>query len=164
MSPQVRMEDASESDSDPSDMDPSDFDPSTTLLRPASLPPSASSATVQQQQQLRPQLGHPTSPIPADTERYKRYQCLYPVYFDATRSRAEGRRVGKELAVQNPLAREMVDAVQALGLGVFFEPGKSHPKDWSNPGRVRVLLKQEGRFMNPRVKNSRAILSSHWLQ
>ncbi len=54
----------------------------------------------------------------------------------------------------NPLAREMVDAVQALGLSVVFEPGKTHPKDWSNPGRVRVLVKEGGRVKNARVQNS----------
>lgn len=64
--------------------------------------------------------------------------------------------MGKELAVRNPLAREMVDAVQALGLGlsVVFEPGKTHPKDWSNPGRVRVLVKEGGRVKDARVQNS----------
>lgn len=68
--------------------------------------------------------------------------------------------MGKELAVCNPLAREMVDAVQALGLSVVFEPGKTHPKDWSNPGRVRVLVKEGGRVKNPRVKNSPSSLHS----
>lgn len=89
-------------------------------------------------------------------EKSKRWQCIYPVYFDASRTRAEGRRVGTELGVANPLARELVDAVAALGLTqVVFEPGKTHPKDWSNPGRVRVLVKKEdGTLFNKAVKNS----------
>ena len=59
-----------------------------------------------------------------------------------------------EQAVKNPLAREIVDAVQLLGLKTVFEPGKTHPKDWANPGRVRVLVKEGGRARNARVKNS----------
>lgn len=64
--------------------------------------------------------------------------------------------MGKELAVENPLAREIVDAVSELGLKTVFEPGKLHPKDWSNPGRIRVLLKDEDGTLQggPRVKNS----------
>lgn len=56
--------------------------------------------------------------------------------------------------MKNPLAREIVDACQGLGLDVVFEPGKMHPKDWANPGRVRVGLKS-----SRRVKNSELLLS-----
>jgi len=62
--------------------------------------------------------------------------------------------VGREEAVANPLAREIVDAVQMLGLKTVFEPAKTHPKDWSNPGRVRVLVKEGGRARTVGVKNS----------
>ena len=142
----ARIEEVSDSDSDPEDMDPSDFDPSQ-IIRPADIPPPASVP----QQQLKPQFQAPSA---TDVERHKRWQCLYPVYFDANRTRTEGRRVGKELAVENPLAREIVDAVQLLGLNVVFEPGKLHPKDWSNPGRVRIIVKEDGKMTNSRVKNS----------
>ena len=63
--------------------------------------------------------------------------------------------MGKEFAVRNPLAREIVDAVQLLGLDTVFEPGKTHPKDWSNPGRVRVLVKENGSARNRAVQNSK---------
>ena len=46
-----------------------------------------------------------------------------------------------------------MDACQQLGLDTVFEPGKMHPKDWANPGRVRVELKS-GRGGARRVKNS----------
>lgn len=154
MSRHPRIEDVSESESDPEDMDPSDFDPThfnNSTIRPANIPPPTSSAPPQ----LRPQFQAPTSTAP-DAEKYKRWQCLYPVYFDSGRTRAEGRRVGKELAVENPLARGIVDAAQLLGLSVVFEPGKTHPKDWANPGRVRVLLKEGGKNMTSRVTNSRS--------
>jgi Signal recognition particle 19 kDa protein len=95
-------------------------------------------------------------PVPEPQREIPRhFSCLYPVYFDKTRSRAEGRKVGAELAVENPLARDIVDAVQMLGLNAGLEPEKLHPKDWANPGRVRVQVKNEdGQLANPKIKNS----------
>lgn len=155
MSRQARVEELSDSDSDPPEMDPSDFDPAMlqSLISPANIPSTSSSDPV-----LQPHLPNrvPASQA-AERERTKHYQCLYPVYFDSTRSRAEGRRVGKEQAVPNPLAREIADACSQLGLGgqIVFEPGKCHPKDWANPGRVRVLIKEGGKTVGGGgVKNS----------
>jgi len=81
--------------------------------------------------------------------KYKTFQCIYPIYFDKSRSRQEGRRVGTEGAVENPLAREISAACAQLGLETLLEPDKLHPKDWSNPGRVKV-----------RVKGSRSIVKN----
>ena len=161
----ARIEELSDSDSDPPEDDLSSFVESDIIRSTSSVSPPTSSATSttskQPRQQTQPaprQSSYPnneivdgfnaSSPPPGD---YQTYQCLYPVYFDANRTRAEGRRVGKDHAVSNPLAREIVDAAQNLGLKVVFEPGKMHPKDWSNPGRVRVGLKSAG---SSRVKNS----------
>lgn len=153
MSQHARVEEVY--DSDPEEVAPSDFTttPSNfareSILSPAGIPNLSSSSS-----------SMPTRP-PPDLRREipKHFQCLYPVYFDKTRSRAEGRKVGAELAVENPLARDIVDAVQTLGLSVGFEPEKLHPKDWANPGRVRVMLKDEnGGVVNPRIKNSMYLL------
>lgn len=86
-----------------------------------------------------------------DQSKYANFQCIYPIYFDVKRSRNEGRMVGKELAVENPLAREIVNACGRLNLETLFEPTKLHPKDWANPGRVKVKLRG-GR--NGQIKNS----------
>ncbi|KAK1778478.1 hypothetical protein QBC45DRAFT_414104 [Copromyces sp. CBS 386.78] len=100
----------------------------------------------QQRRQAPPQYtqppGYPEMQTTTDDSAYKSFQCLYPCYFDATRSRAEGRRVSKELAVANPLATEIVNACAQLRLSVVLEAGKLHPKDWANPGRVKVNLKE----------------------
>ncbi|OQD68411.1 hypothetical protein PENDEC_c036G05357 [Penicillium decumbens] len=141
------------SDSDPEEVAPYDDTPlaGNTIIAPASVPASVPASAP-----------HPSNPPPMaqapmpepQREIPKHYQCLYPVYFDKTRSRADGRKVGAELAVENPLARDIVDAVQLLGLKAGLEPEKLHPKDWANPGRVRVLLKDEtGKLMNSRIKN-----------
>jgi signal recognition particle subunit SRP19 len=100
-------------------------------------------------------------------EKSKSYQCIYPIYFDASRSREEGRRVKKEDAVRNPLARDIVDALQHIAgqvnvaLQIVFEPSKCHPKDWANPGRVRVLVKKGGEVVTAKVANSE-LSSSMW--
>ena len=139
------------SDSDPEEMDPSDFDTSAgsngSLISPSDIPVSTQDLPLRPNQSAIDQQNRVKS---------KRWQCLYPVYFDAGRTRAEGRRVSKELAVPNPLAREIVDAVTELSLNLVFDPGKTHPKDWANPGRVRVLVKEEGRLV------ARTVDSSEW--
>lgn len=153
-----RVEEVSDSDSDPPEME---IDDPTALITPARRPAQAPALSSQMLQPHGP--GVNTS---ADREKSKHFQCLYPIYFDKSRTRAEGRRVGAELAVENPLAREMADATASLGLQTVFEPDKLHPKDWSNPGRVRVLLRQDGKLLDRNIKNKHHlyILISQYLK
>jgi len=160
----ARIEEVSDSDSDPAEGDISDLDdfdereilkarpsqvqppipkPSSHLIDPSAIPA----------QRRGPITSHDGTQFQTtqDDSKYKDFQCLYPVYFDKNRSRAQGRRVGKENAVENPLAREIVAACGRLRLETLFEPAKLHPKDWSNPGRVKVKLKGSN---NPLVNNS----------
>ena len=144
------------SDSDPEEVAPSDHAPLTgnTIIAPASVPASVPASAPLPSNP--PPMAQAPMPEP-QREIPKHFQCLYPVYFDKTRSRADGRKVGAELAVENPLARDIVDAVQMLGLKAGLEPEKLHPKDWANPGRVRVLLKDEnGKLVNSKIKNSKS--------
>ncbi|KAK4630983.1 Signal recognition particle sec65 subunit [Fulvia fulva] len=103
-------------------------------------------------------------------EKSKSYQCIYPAYFDATRSREQGRRVQKSDAVENPLAREIVEALANIGkdlnvaLQIVLEPTKTHPKDWANPGRVKVLVKKDGRAVSAKIQNKHhlyKLISTH---
>ena len=165
MSQHARIEELSDSDSDPPEDDIDSHIPS--LIRPSDIPAPAgvpaSHFAERSQSQFQPPRQQPPAPFQSSSSgappEYKQWQTLYPLYFDAARTRTEGRRVGAEHAVPNPLAREIMDAVQAQGLKTVFEPGKMHPKDWSNPGRVKVLVKEGGRARNARVKNS---MSSRW--
>ncbi|KAH8819217.1 signal recognition particle, SRP19 subunit [Xylogone sp. PMI_703] len=96
-----------------------------------------------------------------DDSKYKDFQCVYPIYFDANRTRAEGRRVGLEQAVPNPLAREIVAACGRLRLETLFEPAKTHPKDWANPGRIKIKIKGGN---NSAIKNKHhlyTLISNH---
>ncbi|KAI1381332.1 signal recognition particle, SRP19 subunit [Hypoxylon crocopeplum] len=142
-----RIEEVSDSDlSDPSEGDIEDFVESDILRQKAPAPPSTTTSRSAQPPPFsssNPQMHHPSaSPQTAQVQAndIKDYQMLYPVYFDATRSRAEGRRVSKTLAVANPLAREIAAACANLRLSPVFEAHRVHPKDWANPGRVRVKL------------------------
>ncbi|KAI6245536.1 Signal recognition particle SEC65 subunit [Erysiphe necator] len=98
-----------------------------------------------------------------DSSKYSNFQCIYPIYFDKLRSRRQGRMVGKELAVENPMAREIVNACGRQGLETVFEPTKFHPKDWANPGRVRVNLRG-GRNLSVKNKHHLYILISEHLK
>lgn len=160
----ARIEDVSDSDSDPAEGDISDlddFDEREILkARPSQVQPpipKSSSRLINPSaipgQRQGPITGHDGTQFQTtqDDSKYKDFQCLYPVYFDKNRSRAQGRRVGMENAVENPLAREIVAACGRLRLETLFEPAKLHPKDWSNPGRVKVKLKGSN---NPLVNNS----------
>jgi hypothetical protein len=39
-------------------------------------------------------------------------------------------------------------------LGTLHEVSKAHPRDWENPGRVRVQWKKDGRLVNSTIKTS----------
>ncbi|KAL6871190.1 signal recognition particle, Sec65/Srp19 subunit [Trichoderma novae-zelandiae] len=172
-----RVEEVSDSDpdmvSDPEEVDLDDFAdsdimrarvPSTQQQRSSDddddddqlqrIQRSMNPEAVPQMQMLNPLSGPQTSTLPptADRSAYNGFQCLYPVYFDASRSRAEGRRVSSALAVRNPLAREIANACSRLRLQTLLEPEKIHPKDWANPGRVKVGLKK-GAGQQAGVKN-----------
>ncbi|KAK3902736.1 signal recognition particle SEC65 subunit [Staphylotrichum tortipilum] len=153
-----RIEEVSDSDdamSDPSEDDIDDFVDSDIMRRVDTVPAPAAqpqrSAPQQQQQQQHqfpprqhaPPSGFPQMQTTTDEKAYKSYQCLYPVYFDSTRTRAEGRRVPRSLAVANPLAIDIVKACAGLRLQAVLEAGKLHPKDWANPGRVKVNLRHQ---------------------
>ncbi|KXJ89623.1 signal recognition particle, SRP19 subunit [Microdochium bolleyi] len=160
-----RIEEVSESESEMSDPSEGDIDDfrDTDILR--QIQPKAQPTSSQQSQQQQPSaassrqppLVNPASAGPQQPqikpEDIRDYQCLYPCYFDANRSRAEGRRVPSSLAVQNPLAREIATACAQLRLQPVFEAHKLHPKDWANPGRVRLPLKDQDNPYAKQVKN-----------
>jgi signal recognition particle subunit SRP19 len=64
---------------------------------------------------------------------------LWPAYFDSGKTRKEGRRVSKNLAVPSPKVSEIEDAVATLGLANELVPDKGYPKmPWSKPGVLLV--------------------------
>lgn len=152
-----RIEEVSDSDpdmvSDPEEMDLGDFAESDIMRRidptPKAEPEPAAAPAAAAAPPTVPGQPTPIKPTADDRAAYAGFQCLYPVYFDSSRSRAEGRRVGSSVAVKNPLAREIANACSRLRLPTVLEPEKTHPKDWSNPGRVKVNMAAAG----PEIKN-----------
>lgn len=172
--PRIEEVDDDEDIGDPEEMDLDSFDfaaPKGTLGQSSIDAASSRMSAEAVQAMLQPQNQSSTAGAPQmsekereriareQREKSKNYQCIYPVYFDATRSREDGRRVKIEDAIENPLAREIVEALHHIGnslsvpLQIVFEPSKCHPKDWANPGRVRVQVKQEGRAVNTKIQN-----------
>jgi signal recognition particle subunit SRP19 len=66
---------------------------------------------------------------------------LWPHYFDRNLSRAQGRRVPMELAVEEPKAGQIAQAARTLGLKVELDDTARPPRAW-NASRGRVLVAQ----------------------
>ncbi|KAI1608462.1 signal recognition particle, subunit SRP19 [Exophiala viscosa] len=172
------------SDSDPEIDDPSNFLPPSDdlIIRPVDQPSQLQPSQPSSRAPPNPLFGSSTAPdptlfrpppVPQQTrETIKTFQCLYPVYFDSTRTKAQGRRVSSNLAVPNPLAFNILAAARAtIGDGVLqfaFEPDKTHPKDWANPGRIRVQLfdKDSHKPLHPTIKSKTHLYSviGKWLK
>ena len=63
---------------------------------------------------------------------------IWPAYFDAARSRSEGRRVALDQAVDEPTVDELAKAVQQVGYDAKIERDKQYPREWEPRGRVLV--------------------------
>jgi len=74
-----------------------------------------------------------------------RFVCIYPAYINAKKTRAQGRRVGKSKAIDNPTANEIRDILENIGLKVIVEPNRLYSREESREpqqrGRVRVQIK-----------------------
>lgn len=67
---------------------------------------------------------------------------LWPHYFDQALSRAQGRRVPVDLAVENPRAGDVAQAARTLGLQPELDDDARPPSGWhSRKGRVLVAKK-----------------------
>ena len=63
---------------------------------------------------------------------------IYPAYFDADRSRSEGRRVPLDLAVEDPEVEEIGKAVQQFGYDAVVERDVTYSREYEPRGRVLV--------------------------
>jgi len=64
---------------------------------------------------------------------------LWPAFFDAGLSRAEGRRVPLDQAVEDPTVDEIARAVQQVGYDAVVERDVAYPREhWQRRGRVLV--------------------------
>jgi len=67
---------------------------------------------------------------------------VWPAYIDSTRTRAVGRMIQKEIAVDSPTIEEIYEACRELAYNPVLEGGKKMPALWwEKPGRVLVAKK-----------------------
>lgn len=68
---------------------------------------------------------------------------LWPAYFDSTKTRGEGRKIPKVLAVPSPKITELKEAVEKLGFECEFVADASYPKTpWLKTGMLLVAKKE----------------------
>jgi signal recognition particle subunit SRP19 len=68
---------------------------------------------------------------------------IWPAYFDSTKTRNDGRRVPKNLAVPSPRIAELKEAVDKLGLPHELVVDVGYPKTpWLKTGMI--LVKRKG--------------------
>lgn len=112
-----------------------------------------------------PSMGMAPRPSAADARasaEAKKWITLYPIYFDARRSNKDGeRRVSWKKASLYPLSSGIVKAVDKLNLRFAHEPNKTHPRDWENPGRVKVkLFDDDGHHVHGKIHNRNQLLDA----
>jgi signal recognition particle subunit SRP19 len=70
---------------------------------------------------------------------------IWPIYFDAARSRDEGRMVSREYAINEPTLDMIITASIKSGLKPEIEREKKHPKTWHKPEAAgRILVAKKG--------------------
>lgn len=64
---------------------------------------------------------------------------IWPTYFDSTKTRKEGRRIAKSLALPSPKILEIKEAAEKLGLECELVPDAGYPKTpWIKTGMLLV--------------------------
>jgi len=64
---------------------------------------------------------------------------IWPLYFDKSISKEQGRKVAKKYAVEKPSVEDIVKAAKSLGLNPVLEKTVCHPSQpWKKDGRVLV--------------------------
>jgi len=65
--------------------------------------------------------------------------ALWPVYFDSTKTRAEGRKVSKKLAKPHPNLEMIAEALKNLRIPYRLVPNAAYPRlPWEKRGLVLV--------------------------
>jgi signal recognition particle subunit SRP19 len=77
--------------------------------------------------------------VSRDEDKY----VVWPVYFDKSVSRLNGRKVSKKHAVDKPSIENISKAAKSLNLHPVLEKDCAHPsKHWKKEGRILVDKKE----------------------
>jgi signal recognition particle subunit SRP19 len=94
-------------------------------------------------------------------EKVRRWQVLYPVYMDSSKTCAEGRRVAKSQGVPSPTLAEIRKACARLGVECVEEDHKVYSRDpIEGVGRCRVKLKIDGEPVHETLRDRRLLLKA----
>lgn len=88
----------------------------------------------------------------------KGFVVIYPEYLDAGLTRTEGRKLRKELCIQNPTLEQIVQALKKLKIEHEVEKEKHYPYD-AYLKRGRVLVKKIGSKLETLTKIAKAMRS-----
>jgi len=70
---------------------------------------------------------------------------IWPIYFDAARSRSQGRMVPLQDAIHDPTLDRVISAATRSGLKPEIERERRHPKTWHEAERAgRILVPKSG--------------------
>jgi signal recognition particle subunit SRP19 len=79
---------------------------------------------------------------------------IWPIYFDNSLSRIEGRKVSKKYAVEKPSIESIIKAAKSLGLNPTLEKDKAYPsRHWKKEGRILVDKNESKRKILVKIAN-----------
>ena len=68
---------------------------------------------------------------------------IYPEYFNASLTRAQGRKVSKKLALENPTLLELKLSAQKLKFTVEVDENRAYSRHWEQPSGLLYLSTSE---------------------
>ena len=101
----------------------------------------------------------PSSTVTPSIDSSK-WKMIYPNYIDATKSIAQGRKVGKNDACDEPSVAEMVEVCKYFNIEYVSEPYRMYPRSFGIPGRIRVQIKNEedGKLRHDEITCMKALM------
>ncbi|WFC99880.1 signal recognition particle subunit [Malassezia yamatoensis] len=108
---------------------------------------------------------HTTPNVADDGEEdgpHKNWTCIYPIYLDAKQRYRKGcRRVAYEKAVLFPNSQYISNTAKHMKLDYVHEPYRTHPRDFANPGRVKIRLhNQDGSLVRRDLPTKQKLLEA----
>jgi len=91
----------------------------------------------------------------------KPFLIFWPQYFDAKKSRSEGRRLPKKFSIKKVSITDIAKAAENLGYNVEIEKNLKYSRTWGEPGRVLINVegKKKSKVMLEVAKEIRKIQS-----
>ena len=88
--------------------------------------------------------------VSKDEDKY----VIWPVYFDKSVSRLNGRKVSKKHAVEKPSIENISKAAKSLSLNPVLEKTAAHPsRQWRREGRILVDKKDSKSKILKQISN-----------